>query len=180
MTNKISLNAQRFFEAMSIVSDTVINKDAIQNVINVLVKWRDPKGLESTDLRWAYDFQYFIDEDGRQFGDTLSVFLRKIVGVQDLSKYAMERGEKEMILEFARYTGMPYDHVVALGMLGGFPSWEDAPSLDMISPRDVARTLHNYLFDEGNSYPNWSWYVRAAMDDDAPTLDEFVAKCKAS
>ena len=94
MTNKISLNAQRFFEAMSIVSDSVINKDAIQNVINMLMRWRDPKTAESKDLRWSYDYQYFIDEDGRQYGDTLALFLFKIVCVRDLSAFAKERGEK--------------------------------------------------------------------------------------
>ncbi len=149
--------------------------EAIQRVINTLLRWRD-----YPDFCWDYNFQCYIDEDGIQYGDTLAVYLYKIAGVKDLGKYVRERGGKQMILEFASYTGMPLDHVVALGTLGGIHAWEDAPSFDMISPRDVAWTLNNYLFAKGKCYPDWSWYARATMDDSAPTLDEFVAKCKSS
>lgn len=171
---KISFNAQRFFEAMSIVSETKINHEAIQHVINTLMKWRDPK---DADLRWSYDFQYFIDEDGRQYGDHIAVFLWRIKGMRAvLQSYAKEHGEKAMIIAFSDYTGMPFDHVVALGTLGGYPIYEDEPAYDMISPRDVARTLHNYLFDGGKCMPDWSWYPHASMDDNAPTLEEFMKK----
>lgn len=170
MSCKVSHNAALFFLGLSAVRINVIKRDNIHRVITTLLKYR----ASTANPAWDYGYMYFLAEDGTEFGDHVAVYLRHIAGVTDLAAYARAGDfEKKAIQEFADFTGMPYDHVVALGMLNGYDG--DNKPFDMVSPADVATTLSNYLSTNGNRLPDWGWFSDE-FDEDAPTIDEFVAR----
>lgn len=97
---------------------------------------------------WDFNFVYYIDEKGTEYGDHLSVFAKDVLKIANLDAYVMFHGISKLERAFADYTGMPLDDVKTLG---------EATSGVGIGPRDVAFTLYVYMLFGGRVAPSWAW-----------------------
>ena len=123
-----------------------LRRDNIMRVFVALMR-REPFTADD-GLLWDFKYTYFIDGDGKEWGDHLAVFAKDVLKIENLDAYVMHHGLSKLERDFAEYTGMPLDDVRSLG---------EATANAGIHPRDVAFTLYVYLLFGGRVAPSWAW-----------------------
>lgn len=151
--------------------------DNVTKLIHDLKTWKD-----QPRIKWHFDLQFYLDEDGVMWGDHYLVFAVKHMkgGRENLLSLVRDKGLAYIRTDFTAFTGLALDVQDELSRMTSLPAHLDKPDFARVTPRDVARTLLDYQFNDGRTLPSWSWLARDLADHEFMDADTFARQAALS